>query len=90
MPSTNKTGRLQKRQTMKNWHQMDPEQALQEMESSALGLTAEEASQRLAHCGPNELEERVSKSPWRIWWEQLTATLVLILIAAAIISWWLC
>ncbi len=57
--------------------------------SGTSGLTVEEASERLLRYGPNELEERLSKSPWRIWWEQLTASLVLILIAAAAISWWL-
>ena len=36
--------------------------------------------------GPNELRERGSKPPWRIFVDQFTGTLVLILIVAAIIS----
>ncbi len=75
---------------MKNWHQIEPDQVLQELDSSGTsGLTVEEASERLLRYGPNELEERLSKSPWWIWWEQFTASLVLILIGAAAISWWL-
>ncbi len=50
------------------------------------GLSSEEAAQRLAHYGPNELQDRGGKSPWRILWEQFTSTMVLILIAAAVVS----
>ncbi len=50
------------------------------------GLPDEEARRRLEQFGLNELEERGGKSPWRILWEQFTSTMVLILIAAAVIS----
>ena len=52
----------------------------------ARGLTEAEAARRLAQHGPNQLVERGCKSPWRILWEQFTATMVVILIIAAIIS----
>ena len=52
----------------------------------AQGLSAEEAAERLRRHGLNELVERPVKSPWKILVEQLKATLILILIAAAILS----
>jgi Ca2+-transporting ATPase len=50
------------------------------------GLEEPEVARRLAHYGRNELEERGGKSPLHILWEQFTSTMVLILIAAAILS----
>lgn len=50
------------------------------------GLTEEEVAQRLAQYGANELEERGGKHPLRILWEQISSTMVLILIAAAVVS----
>jgi Ca2+-transporting ATPase len=50
------------------------------------GLREVEAQNRLQIFGPNELEEKSRKSPLSILWEQFTSTMVLILIAAAMIS----
>ncbi|MBN1967312.1 MAG: HAD-IC family P-type ATPase, partial [Anaerolineae bacterium] len=50
------------------------------------GLDPAEAATRLAQVGPNELEERGGKHPLAILWEQFTSTMVLILIAAAVVS----
>ena len=50
------------------------------------GLRAEDAAGRLARRGPNELVEKAQRTPLKILWEQLTATMVLILIAAAVIA----
>lgn len=52
----------------------------------ATGLTATEAAQRLQTSGPNELVDRGTRSLWRMLWEQLTAVMVLVLLAAAAIS----
>jgi Ca2+-transporting ATPase len=54
--------------------------------SLARGLSDEKAKQLLVQYGPNELVERSTKSPWAILWEQFTATMVVILIIAAVIS----
>jgi P-type Ca2+ transporter type 2C len=54
--------------------------------SIELGLSADLAEQLLIQYGPNELVEKGIKNPWRILWEQFTATMVLILIIAAVIS----
>jgi len=69
------------------WYQQDIEECLQALDSDAeRGLRDQEAQRRLAEHGPNELIERGTKSPWKILWEQLTGVLVLVLIAAAVVS----
>lgn len=50
------------------------------------GLTAAEADQRRRSSGPNELQDRGMKSAWSVLGEQATATMVLILIGAAIVK----
>ena len=52
----------------------------------ARGLSIEEARRRLAEQGPNELTEWSARTPWVILWDQLSATMVLVLLAAAMIS----
>ncbi|MDL1876360.1 hypothetical protein FBQ85_14470 [Cytophagia bacterium CHB2] len=70
-----------------NWHTIEIEQALDETGSSQdSGLTAEEAQRRFAQYGANELIERGGRTPLKILWEQITATMVLILIAAAVVA----
>jgi P-type Ca2+ transporter type 2C len=50
------------------------------------GLSSPQAAERLTRAGPNVLLETPGKSRWRIAWEQLTAIMVLVLIAAGVIS----
>lgn len=50
------------------------------------GLSSEEVKSRLKKYGPNELAERKTRSIGKILWEQFTATMVLILIIAAVVS----
>jgi Ca2+-transporting ATPase len=70
-----------------NWYEQDAADVVSQQNTNvAEGLAPEEAARRLAQDGPNELTEQGIKSPWRILWEQFTATMVLILIAAAIVS----
>ena len=57
-----------------------------ELGTSDAGLAAPEASRRFDQHGPNELIDRGGKSPSAILWEQLTAVMVLILLAAAGLS----
>jgi Ca2+-transporting ATPase len=67
-----------------NWHRIKAEKILVELKSDAAGLSSAEAQARLAEHGPNELVEKGGRTPFRIFWSQLTETMVLILIAAAI------
>jgi len=72
---------------MPDWNQLSVSEALAELKTDQkTGLSSAEASRRLAEYGPNELVERGLKSPWRIFWEQLTSTLVVVLIVAAVVS----
>jgi Ca2+-transporting ATPase len=72
---------------MINWHTLTIEDALKKFQTdSARGLSTEQAAERLAEHGPNELVEKGGRTPWQILWEQVTATMVLILVAAAVIS----
>lgn len=70
-----------------DWHAMDAGSAIARLGSDAQnGIATAEAEQRLREYGPNELVERSQRSPWRILWEQLSATLVVVLIVAGIVS----
>ncbi len=72
---------------MRAWHTLDGLDVVRELNTDVQhGLSADEAARRLAAYGPNALVERGRKGPWRILWEQLTATLVVLLLAAATIS----
>lgn len=70
-----------------NWYRLSDKDALGTLNSNLeQGLSQDEAQKRLEQYGPNELIDRGLKSPWKILWEQLTGLMVLILLAAALIS----
>ncbi len=72
---------------MSKWHKLDIETVLKKLGSDrSWGLNHDEAIHRLETNGPNTLQEQPQKSPWRILWEQLSEPLVLLLVAAALIS----
>ncbi len=65
---------------------MSIEEALRKLGSSQKGLSASEAEKRLAEYGPNELKEKPGKSPIAMFLGQFKQFLILILIAAVIVS----
>jgi len=68
-----------------NWHLTDIQESLSTLNSDQQnGLSKSEVSARLTQYGANELVEHGGRKPLQILWEQLTATMVLILIAAAV------
>lgn len=70
-----------------NWHLLGIQESLSNLNSdSQSGLTESESSARRTQYGLNELIERGGRTPWQILWAQLTATMVLILIAAAVLA----
>ncbi|CAG0989143.1 H+-transporting ATPase [Anaerolineales bacterium] len=70
-----------------NWHLIEIQECILNLNSDGgSGLSKAEAAARLEQYGANELVERGGRTPLQILWEQLTATMVLILIAAAVVS----
>ncbi|MBN1922270.1 MAG: cation-translocating P-type ATPase [Anaerolineae bacterium] len=71
----------------KKWHALSVADALATLEVRPdQGLTTAEAQKRLATYGPNQLQERPPVSFWKRLLDQLRGFVVLILIAAAVIS----
>lgn len=72
---------------MQNWYKHSPENAISELETDKqAGLSDAEAKRRLEQYGRNELIDKGTKSPWLILWDQIREVMVLILIAAAVVS----
>jgi Ca2+-transporting ATPase len=71
----------------KLWHTISAEETAQKLNSSSqVGLSHDEAGKRYARYGANALNEKKSRSPWRMLLDQFSEFMILILIAAAIIS----
>src|SRR5918911_519353 len=69
------------------WHTSEVAEVLQTLGTDAdSGLGDEEAARRLEELGPNELEDRGTRSPWAILWDQFTSIMIVILIVAALAS----
>jgi Ca2+-transporting ATPase len=67
-------------------HTLKPEQVLQYLEVHETGLTSEEARRRLETFGRNELREAPRPGFWHMLWEQLNSFVVILLIAASVVS----
>ncbi len=72
--------------TVKNWHAVNVDEALRELETSKQGLTEEEAKNRLAKLGPNLLRQEKKSTLLQIFLGQFKDFLILILLAATILS----
>ena len=73
--------------TMKNWHTINPLQAVKTLNSDAnYGLSTSEIESRRQRFGKNELIEGKRRSNLIIFWEQFTNIMLVMLIAIAIIS----
>jgi Ca2+-transporting ATPase len=68
------------------WHHQSLADAFATLNSGAAGLSDAEALARQAIHGANELVEQHARRPLAILWEQFTNVMVLILIAAALLS----
>jgi len=69
------------------WHTMESEAVLNRLQVEAeRGLDASTAARRLQEQGPNEILDRGAKSALRIFIEQFTSLMILLLIAAAGVS----
>jgi Ca2+-transporting ATPase len=68
------------------WHQQAAATTLRILGSNPFGLTTDEAQQRLSRHGPNTLDFRDRRTAVRILLGQFTDFMILVLIAAAILS----
>ncbi|MCX7184649.1 MAG: calcium-translocating P-type ATPase, PMCA-type [Nitrosospira sp.] len=70
-----------------SWHTLSADEVARQLEvNTQAGLNAAEAARRLAHFGQNALHEKRRRPPWRMFLDQFTDFMILVLIAAAIIS----
>jgi Ca2+-transporting ATPase len=69
-----------------HWHQKSSDSIIEELKSSARGLSSEEAATRLGEYGPNELKEKAKKTVLMMFLDQFKDFMILVLIAAAVIS----
>ena len=70
----------------KPFYQMPKEELFEHFQTGGEGLTSQEAERKLAETGRNALKEAEKKSTLQVFLEQFKDLLVLILIAAAVIS----
>jgi len=69
------------------WHALEVDKVLENLNSDRkTGLTGQEAAQRLAQYGPNELEEVAGRSTLIIIWDQFKNIMLLMLILVAVVS----
>ncbi|MFH1736471.1 MAG: HAD-IC family P-type ATPase, partial [Actinomycetota bacterium] len=68
------------------YHDLNINKTLDSLGASPDGLSSEEAAKRLAEYGPNELVEKAAKSPFVMILDQFKDFMILVLLAAAIIS----
>lgn len=69
-----------------NWHTIANDEILQKLDTQFQGLSVTEAEKRLRTYGKNELLQKKKKSPWLMFLLQFKDLMILILVAAAIVS----
>ena len=69
-----------------DWHALHIDKVFELTGSSPRGISSGEALERLKEYGPNSLIEKKKKSPWVIFLHQFKDFMIIVLMAAAIIS----
>lgn len=69
-----------------NWHLIGTQEIFELLKSKQQGLSATEAEKRLLQHGPNELQEGKKKTAISIFLSQFKDVMILILLAAAVVS----
>lgn len=70
----------------KPWHAMSPEETLKELDANETGLSLSEAQKRLTQFGPNELQKEKRSSRVKMFLDQFTDILIVILLIATALS----
>ena len=74
---------------MSAWHAKRGEEVLSQLETDRrAGLSPAEVQRRLAQYGPNELEQHKKVGPLRRFLDQMKDPMILVLLAAAVLSLW--
>ena len=74
----------------REWHSRTVDEVIRELQTDPdTGLTAEEVEHRLARFGRNELERRSGPGPLRIFLRQFQEILVIVLLVAAVVSFFI-
>lgn len=68
------------------WHQKEVNQTIEDIGSSAQGLSPAEAARRLEEYGPNELKEKEKRTLFMMFLDQFKDFMIIVLIIAAVIS----
>jgi P-type Ca2+ transporter type 2C len=71
------------------WHTLTVSNTFERLDSTPRGLTETEAARRLVDYGPNELQALSRISPWEILFEQFKNVLIVILLFATALSFFL-
>jgi len=74
------------KETATQWHTLSEEECLATLKSQRTGLSAEEAGNRILQHGANRIQERKRVPPWKMFLLQFTDFMILVLIAAAVLS----
>lgn len=69
-----------------SWYLKNIDTTIKELRSSYDGISSKEAKTRLRQYGPNALEEKKKKTPFMMFLDQFRDFMILVLIAAAIVS----
>jgi Ca2+-transporting ATPase len=69
-----------------DWHNIETDEALQRLGSSATGLTTADAQQRFAEHGPNAIPEKRRRSLMAMLLRQFADFMIVVLLVAALIS----
>ncbi len=69
-----------------DFHTLTLEESFRELQTAPEGLSTGEALRRRELFGPNELREKQRKGPWSLLWQQFKDFMVLVLLAAALVS----
>lgn len=72
------------------WHTRTVPAALAALDTTAAsGLSAAEVARRRAEHGPNELRESAGRGLRHIIWEQVSSTMIVVLLVAGVLAWFL-